>query len=276
VFRRASICMHVTTRWDRKRRTWREWLKRRIAPRFDAAICGGAPQKDYLMDLGMPTERIITGYNVVDNSYFAAASDSFRRSDAATNSPYFLTACRLVPTKNVQCILRAYAALKHANPRCSWKLRIAGKGPDEKVLKRLAEELGIAADTEFLGYLRTDRLAKEMAGAGAFILASQAAEPWGLAVNEAMAAGVPAIVSSKCGCCADLIEDSVTGWSFDPSDSVQLSKVMAHVAANEEERRSVAARGGQRIMQFTPTSFAQRMRETAEIAIEHARALGAS
>jgi len=115
-----------------------------------------------------------------------------------------------------------------------------------------------------------------MAGAGAFILASREAEPWGLAVNEAMAAGIPSIVSSKCGCCADLIKDAVTGWSFDPSDDVQLSKLMARLVANEDERKSVAAHAFQRIMLFTPSSFAERMSEAADIALDHARALGAS
>jgi glycosyltransferase involved in cell wall biosynthesis len=276
VFGRAAVCMHVTTRWDRRRRRWRESLKRRIAPLFDAAICGGGPQKEYLAELGMPLDRIVTGYNVVDNSYFAAAADVFRRSRGVETPPYFFTASRLVATKNVDCILQAYAALKRAHPACLWKLRIAGKGPDEASLRSLAEQLGIRADTEFLGYLRTDALAGQMAGASAFILASREAEPWGLAVNEAMAAGIPSIVSSKCGCCADLIKDSVTGWSFDPSDYVQLSEVMARVAINDTERQSVAAHGFQRIMQFTPTSFAERMSEAAGIALDHARALGAS
>jgi len=52
-----------------------------------------------------------------------------------------------------------------------------------------------------------------------FVLPSKGpGETWGLAVNEAMACKRPVIVSSKCGCAPDLVEENLTGWVFEPGE----------------------------------------------------------
>ena len=65
-----SIVMSETRTADGRRVWWKEWLKSRIVRQYDAALCGGDSHKRYLMDLGIPTERINYGYNVVDNHFF--------------------------------------------------------------------------------------------------------------------------------------------------------------------------------------------------------------
>jgi glycosyltransferase involved in cell wall biosynthesis len=47
-------------------------------------------------------------------------------------------------------------------------------------------------------------------------------ETWGLAINEAMACDKPVIVSSRCGCAPDLVEENITGWSFEPGERGEL------------------------------------------------------
>src|SRR5205814_8959552 len=49
-------------------------------------------------------------------------------------------------------------------------------------------------------------------------------EPWGLAVNEAMASGLPVLVSDRCGCAEDLVRDGVNGFAFDPRSVGQISR----------------------------------------------------
>ena len=66
-----SIVMSETRTADGRRVWWKEWLKSRIVRQYDAALCGGDSHKRYLVDLGIPAERIKYGYNVVDNSIFA-------------------------------------------------------------------------------------------------------------------------------------------------------------------------------------------------------------
>jgi glycosyltransferase involved in cell wall biosynthesis len=71
-----SIVMSETRAADGRRVWWKEWVKSRIVRRFDAALCGGSSHKRYLVQLGMPEERIAYGYNIVDNEFFAKAKKS--------------------------------------------------------------------------------------------------------------------------------------------------------------------------------------------------------
>ena len=65
-----AIVMSETRAADGRRVWWKEWIKSRLVRKFDGALCGGESHKRYLMELGMPAERIEFGYNVVDNQFF--------------------------------------------------------------------------------------------------------------------------------------------------------------------------------------------------------------
>jgi glycosyltransferase involved in cell wall biosynthesis len=65
-----AIVMSETRAADGRRAWWKEWVKSRIVRKFDAALCGGESHKRYLVRLGIPEERIVFGYNVVDNQFF--------------------------------------------------------------------------------------------------------------------------------------------------------------------------------------------------------------
>ena len=70
-----AIVMSETRAADGRRVWWKEWIKSRLVRKFDGALCGGESHKRYLMDLGMPEERIAFGYNVVDNQFFGTIRD---------------------------------------------------------------------------------------------------------------------------------------------------------------------------------------------------------
>ena len=57
---------------------WKKWIKRQIVKRFDAALVGGEPQKRHFAALGIPAEKIFTGYDAVDNEFFAKRADEIR------------------------------------------------------------------------------------------------------------------------------------------------------------------------------------------------------
>jgi len=56
----------------------RRWIKRQIVKQFDAAFVGGEPHKRHFASLGIPAEKIFTGYDAVDNDFFAARADEIR------------------------------------------------------------------------------------------------------------------------------------------------------------------------------------------------------
>ena len=57
---------------------WKRWIKRQIVKRFDAAFVGGEPHKRHFASLGIPAEKIFTGYDAVDGDFFASRADEIR------------------------------------------------------------------------------------------------------------------------------------------------------------------------------------------------------
>lgn len=103
----------------------------------------------------------------------------------------------------VQAAVRLAAAGKGV------ELVVAGAGPLEGSLAEAARAGGV--DGRFLGFVNQSKLPVVYASADAIVLPSTARETWGLVVNEAMACGIPAVVSDAVGCGPDLIQPGVTG-----------------------------------------------------------------
>ena len=109
------IVMSESSRQDEPRIWWKEAIKRRIAGLYSAALVGGQRHVEYLAELGMPQERIFTGYNVVDNHYFRQKADEVRsqswevRQQYALPENYFLASARFVEKKNLPTLIQAYA-----------------------------------------------------------------------------------------------------------------------------------------------------------------------
>lgn len=57
---------------------WKRWIKRQIVKQFDAALVGGEPHKRHFASLGIPADKIFTGYDAVDNDFFASHADEIR------------------------------------------------------------------------------------------------------------------------------------------------------------------------------------------------------
>jgi glycosyltransferase involved in cell wall biosynthesis len=81
-------------------------------------------------------------------------------------------------------------------------------------------------------------------------------DPWGLVVNEAMACGLPIIVSSVAGCSADLVEDGWNGYVVPSQDVQKLSAAIDSLARQPELRRQMTARSLERIRNYSPEACA--------------------
>jgi glycosyltransferase involved in cell wall biosynthesis len=57
---------------------WKRWIKRQIVKQFDAALLGGEPHKRHFASLGIPADKIFTGYDAVDGEFFAQRADEIR------------------------------------------------------------------------------------------------------------------------------------------------------------------------------------------------------
>jgi glycosyltransferase involved in cell wall biosynthesis len=206
---------------DRKRNYIKEKLKSFWIKRFySCAFVSGARAASYLETLNYPGNRIWRGYSVVDNSHFSRYLDndgvSAKLGLDGLPDKYFLYVGRFSPEKNLARLLHAYKAYVDKAGSGSWSLVLLGGGPQEQELRRLCEKLGLEK-VYWPGFKQIDELPLYYASASAFVLPSLL-EPWGLVVNEAMAAGLPVIVSNNCGCVLDLVDQGINGAIIDPYD----------------------------------------------------------
>jgi glycosyltransferase involved in cell wall biosynthesis len=248
-------------------------LKRRIVALGSAALAGGSAQCAYLHALGLREDAVFTGYDAVDNAYFADGAAQVREAAEAQRvrlglpERFFLASSRFVAKKNLFRLLEAYALYRRRAGPDHWGLVLLGDGElRPAVLSRIAE-LELAADVRLPGFKQYDELPAYYGLASAFVHASTT-EQWGLVVNEAMASGLPVIVSNRCGCAPDLVEHGVNGFTFDPYDIDALGGLIRRVAAMTHERRRAMGRASQRIIaDWGPERFADGLMEAVRAAL---------
>ena len=234
-----TVMMSESTEWDESRKAWKEWVKSRLIGLCSSALVGGTPHAEYMAKLGMPMRNIFLGYDVVDNGYFQTGAANARahadelRERHALPENYLLACARFTPKKNLQGLLEAYRLFRASAPVAeSYDLVVMGDGPGRSALFELRTRLGLESHVHFVGAKTYEDLPTYYGLASAFIHASTT-EQWGLVVNEAMASGLPVLVSSRCGCSLDLVREGVNGFTFDPFNRETFAgKMMNFIDAN--------------------------------------------
>ncbi len=256
---RRTILMTESTEQDHARSSWKESLKSMvIRSLFGWAIAGGEPHIRYLEKLGFPKQRVGRFYNVVDNNFYNVRADHLRHTARASTfglpAEYFLYVGRLSEEKNVVGLLEAFAGYRSRGG--TWKLVIAGDGPQAHGLHSLAVRLGIAGHVDWQGMKPTSELVTLYAFASCFVLPSTR-EPWGLVVNEALASALPVIVSTRCGCASELVRDGRNGFVFDPECDGELEQTLWYFAElPPAERATMAAHSREIVGQYSPRNWA--------------------
>jgi 1,2-diacylglycerol 3-alpha-glucosyltransferase len=267
--RRVAVLMTDSKADDAVRIGWRERIKSIIVSQYDAALVAGRPQRAYLEQLGFPSELIFTGYAAVDNNFFRRGAEAARRHPEAVRhlpgladaSPFFLASNRFLPIKNLSRLLEAYAAYR-ARAREPWRLLLLGDGPERPEL-----EAQIAKDriegVVLCGFRQIDELPAYYGRAGAFVHPTLK-DTWGLVVNEAMAAGLPVLVSTRAGCAQDLVLDNHTGYTFDPLDVPIQSTLLERVAGRDVDLVAMGRRAQSFIEDFSCEAFARGFWDAAQ------------
>jgi glycosyltransferase involved in cell wall biosynthesis len=253
-------CLH-----DRPRHPVKELAKRYFVSRtLQGAFVGGTLHREYAIRLGIPPHAIETGYDAVANAHFAAVADSARQDAQALRrqfglpGAYFLYVGRFAPEKNVAGLLRAYALYRKRHRLDPWPLVLVGSGPQEAHLRSLAAELGLT-DVYWPGFRPIDELPMFYALATCFVLPSTS-EPWGLVVNEALATGLPVLVSDRCGCAPELVQEGRNGFCFAPEDVPRLAQLMVSMACADQPTRVAFGEMSRRIVEpYSTEEWARRL-----------------
>lgn len=249
-------------------------VKSRLLRVADAAFVAGSNHRAFMRMLGMPPDRIFDGYDVVDNAYFGKAADAARsnasewRRRLRLPERYLLSLGRLVSKKNVETILAAYVRMVATGTHLGHHLVIVGSGPEQARLVGLARSaklrvkfggqdeapLSDGAAVHFHSFAQADVTPVYYALARVFVLASHADE-WGLVVNEAMACGLPVVVSRRVGAAPDLVRPGENGYRFYPDNPEELALCLQRICARDDLAARMANQARADIAEWSVARF---------------------
>lgn len=229
---------------------------RRVLRQFDGYLYVGQRNRAYLQHYGAPSDRLFFSPHCVDNESFRAAAAVVRqRAGTSKSDPgrprRLLFVGKLIERKHPFDLLQAAAQVRV--PGGQVEVAFAGAGELQDALTKAAAATGVRA--HFHGFANQSELPAIYAAADVIVLPSDAQETWGLVINEAMACGVPAVVSDVVGCGPDLVESGLTGEIFPLGNVAALARRIEAVLAFDREPTIRAL--AQRMETYSPTQAAQ-------------------
>jgi asparagine synthase (glutamine-hydrolysing) len=246
--RAARMMLGMDSPW---RGTWTQRLGRfRLAStlrRCQTVVTAGERSATYARRLGVPDSNIRTGFYGFDYERFGTVA----RSRAASSGwpRQFLFLGRYVPQKDLGTLVRAYERYRQlvSDP---WGLTCCGDGREGGLL---ANRPGITD----IGFKPPSELPEVFGRHGAFVMASHF-EPWGVAIAEAAASGLPLITTTACGASVDLVRPYYNGLVAAPRDVEGLARAMRWIHEHESELPVMGARSHTIAEAFSAESWAAR------------------
>ena len=225
--------------------------------RVQAFLVIGSRNRDYYRSFGVPDEKLFWAPYGVDNDWFsladhdrAAARSRVRsRLGVGPDTLVFASSAKLIERKRPLDLVDAVAAL-HARGADVHALFI-GDGEERTAIEQRAISVGIGRAVTIAGFVNQRELPDWYAAADALVLPSDSRETWGLVVNEAMAAGLPVVVSDAAGCSADLVHNGENGYTYACGDVAALAdRLTTIVALGANGRREFGRRSREIVKDF--------------------------
>ena len=265
--RKKIILWSDSNEEDRNRLFLKEKLKSFLVKRCDAANVLGKRGKKYLAKLGMTEDKVFIKGMTTDNFFYYDEAMKLKAKRELLCKQFgipfrnFLYIGRFSKEKNLLFLLKAYKKLDADN----WGLILVGNGPQYQELDDFID--GNSIRNVFLpGFKQKEEIPQYLAISDVFVLPS-VSEPWGLVVNEAMAAGLPVLVSKKCGCYPDLIKEGINGFSFDPYNKDELYKLMEEIVNGKYDLEKMGKASLDIIKDYIPEKAAKVIVDTVNLVL---------
>ncbi len=222
--------------------TWKSFAKDRLMTYFCRHAAGAMPTgnlaSEYLRSYGIRDEQLILVPNVPDVRRLRSLTESLRQHGCEIRdqlglpqaSPVITFVGRMIPKKRPELVIQAFAACAAEN---AW-LVMLGDGPLLPTCRMLVKDLGVADRALLPGFCQPEEVPRYLSVSSAFVLPSS--ETWGVAAIEAVAMGVPVILSNQVGCHTDLIQHINTGMVV-PIDSVNALADAATYYLNQSPQK---------------------------------------
>jgi glycosyltransferase involved in cell wall biosynthesis len=230
---------------ERRFRPWHYWADSWTHSLVDVEVCvSEAVRRWTLGKTNLPESKLRVIHDGVDVGRFA---DMPRREDARRSlglgdgDLVVLSLGRLRRQKGHDVAMRAFAEIAREEPRA--RLLVAGDGPERRALESLRAKLGLADRVAMLG---TREDVPRLFSASDLVVAASRWEGFGLAVAEAMAAGVP-VVATNVDSFPEILEDGVSGILVPPGDPPALARAALRVLRDEALARRLAGKARERV-----------------------------
>ncbi len=204
-------------------------LMRWFFGKVDAFLCIGQANRRLYRKAGVPEEKLHSAPYFVDNERFSKEAKLLKperekiragwkiRPDATV----VLYSGKFIPKKRVTDLAKAFRMVCKKQPG-KFHLLLAGDGPQKGQLERELAGLPVT----FAGFLNQTEIPRAYAAADVMVMASDWGETWGLSANEALASGVPVILSDRCGCAEDLSSATKEARVFQMGNVKQLAELI--------------------------------------------------
>jgi glycosyltransferase involved in cell wall biosynthesis len=241
------VAAHVGTYpWHWKRLAFRKFrLEIQLGkPVTDCLICCSEyVQAGVLRWFGTDQSKTTVIWNGVDGTKFAAASISAVRESCRSGWRAGMLG-RIDLTKDYRTLILAGHELnKRRRPIELW---LIGDGSGRAELESLIAQYGLGEQVRFLGVRRD--VPAILAQLDAFLFAAQREEGLGIALIEAMAAGVP-VVASDVGACREVLDGGALGLLVPPGDPVALADAIERLRAEPEAAAARAERARRKALE---------------------------
>ena len=210
-------------------------------PRLRAVICiSRMVESDVRRAFRVAPERLHVIYNGVDLEHFHPRHREALRAQARSTleleerAKTFLFVGSGFFRKGLAAALQALALARQE----SWRMVVAGYDRHQSRYEDFARRLGVQHQTRFLGGQKDVR--PLYAAADCYVMPSRY-EPFGNTGLEALAMGLPSIMSSRCGA-AELVEHGRNGWTCQADDARRLAELMAEAVADQAKAVGEQAR----------------------------------
>jgi len=219
-------------------------LKKSLISLYDGFLVAGKLSEEYVRNY--KKNAVVTKpFDVVDNEHFSNHG-SYRANG------YILCVARFIDKKNIEGLLFAVADNAKEIRLKELKVKVVGAGPNKKIYEEIIRSNELHDIVEISSWLSYDELPSMYFQSSCLILPSKNNETWGLVVNEAMAAGLPIIATSNCGCAPDLIVENETGFLAKEASrdclSIQLRKFLF---LPEEKKKKMGKNGRNKMSGFS-------------------------
>lgn len=202
----------------------------------DMLTCDGEnTTKKAIIKLGANPQKIRIVYFGVDTKKFRPRKKdkNLLKNLSITDSQIVISLRYFKPVYNIETLIKSMLLILKHTPNV--KFIIAGKGPEEDSLKKLAKSLGILNSARFVGWIPNDRLPRYLASSDIYVSTSLSDSGLAVSTAEAMACELPVVITDI-GDNRRWVEDGKNGFIVPVKDSKSLAKKIIYLLENEDVR----------------------------------------